>query len=108
MKPTSAEFICAASELSAVYRQRWCQPTTTRKELVMGKTATMEGTDMMPLTKALKVLKQKYPWMPASALRQAVVDGKVPSIRSSDKKGAYYYVRLEDLVNALPSNTQEA
>lgn len=72
----------------------------------MGKTATMEGTDMMPLTRALKLLKKEYPWMPVTALRQAVVDGKVPSIRSSDKKGAYYYVRLTDLVNALPSNAQ--
>ena len=61
--------------------------------------------NLMSLTQAIKVLSEKYPWMPKWGLRQAVIDGRVPCIRGSDKKGARYYVRLEDLVEyALPKH----
>lgn len=56
----------------------------------------------IPLSKALDIIKEKYPWMPTWSLRQAVVAGEVESYRSSPKKGAHYYVRLSDLVAALP------
>jgi hypothetical protein len=65
--------------------------------------------NLMSLTRAIKVLKDKYPWIPIWSLRQAVIDGRVPCIRGSDKKGARYYVRLEDLVEyALPKHEPQS
>lgn len=61
--------------------------------------------NLMSLTKAIGILKKKYPWMPTWSLRRAVIDGRVPCIRGGQKKGSHYYVRLEDLVEyALPKH----
>lgn len=64
------------------------------------KATTSDGR--MNLSHALKKLREQYPWLPEAALRRAVVAGKIPSIRSSDSRRAYYYVYLEDLIEALP------
>jgi hypothetical protein len=57
--------------------------------------------DRMVLRQALKLLKEKYPWLLTNPLREQVAAGKIPSIRSSGKSRAYYYVRLADLEKAL-------
>lgn len=51
------------------------------------------------LRAALERLKKEWPAAPLSAVRQAVVDGQVPSARSSNKPSARYYVRWSDLKN---------
>jgi hypothetical protein len=56
----------------------------------------------MTLYRALTVIKQRYPWAPRWSLRQAVLEGIVPCVRSSNKKGARYYVTVADLIAALP------
>jgi len=61
---------------------------------------------IMPLNRALLVIKEKYPWMPGWSIRQAVLNGQVPCVRSSAKKGARYYVRIADLLKVLPGATQ--
>lgn len=54
------------------------------------------------LSEALRMLREKYPWTPVAALRVQVADGTIPSKRSSFKKKARYYVRLSDLMAAMP------
>jgi hypothetical protein len=54
------------------------------------------------LSNALRELQAKYPWTPVAALRVQVAEGKIPSVRSSFKKKARYYVRLSDLMAAMP------
>jgi len=75
----------------------------------IGKVATQSAPDdnaIMPLSRAMAALKQRYPWMPTWSLRQAVLEGRVPCIRSSEKRGARYYVRIADLVKVLPGTHQ--
>jgi|GraSoiStandDraft_10_1057309.scaffolds.fasta_scaffold236622_3 hypothetical protein len=59
-------------------------------------------TDMeteMPLGQALQKAKREFgPHFPVYAIRQAVVDGIIPSRRSSLKSRARYYVRWTTLV----------
>jgi hypothetical protein len=57
----------------------------------------------MPLPEALRRLKSEKPWVPVEALRLAVRAGRIPSVRSSFKNKARYYVRLEDLLASLPT-----
>ena len=64
--------------------------------------AKPDDDTLMPLNQALKALKARYKWMPTWSLRQAVLSGQVPHLRSSDKKGARYYVKISDLVKVLP------
>jgi hypothetical protein len=54
------------------------------------------------LSVALRQLRSEKPWAPVAALRVAVADGRIPSTRSSFKKKARYYVRLSDLMAAMP------
>lgn len=74
----------------------------------MSKTKTNDGLERVVLTEALRRLKIKYPWAPVNALRQAVRDGRVPSIRSpgtlAGQKRARYYVTVSDLESALTTN----
>jgi hypothetical protein len=61
---------------------------------------------LVRLSEALRMLKADplTAWMPRSSLRAAVQEGKVPFQRSSDKKRAWYYVRLSDLKKVIVSN----
>lgn len=54
------------------------------------------------LSEALRRLREEYPWAPVAALRLQVADGIIPSVRSSLKKKARYYVRWSDLLAAMP------
>lgn len=66
------------------------------------KTATAEeSNDLIVLNQALWTLKEKFPWAPIHALRDRVKRGEIPSQRSSDMKGARWYVRMRDLEAAL-------
>jgi hypothetical protein len=53
----------------------------------------------LPLAEALRVLANnpRTAWMPRTAIRRAVERGEIPHQRSSDQKGARYYVRLSDI-----------
>lgn len=63
---------------------------------------TKEKGKVLPLRKALELLKKEKPWAPIHALRAAVGAGKIPARRSSEAKHARYYVTLDDLEAALP------
>jgi hypothetical protein len=66
-------------------------------------TTTKESSDeRLLLSEALRVLQADKPWAPVAALRVAVAEGRIPSVRSSFKKRARYYVRMSDLLAALP------
>lgn len=54
------------------------------------------------LSKALEALRVEWPDAPIHALRSAVVEGRIPSKRSSGKAGARYYVRMSELRKAMP------
>jgi hypothetical protein len=53
----------------------------------------------LPLAEALRILENnpQTAYMPRTAIRRAVERGDVPSQRSSDMKGARYYVRMSDI-----------
>lgn len=59
----------------------------------------MKDEPLIPLSQALRLLKSnpRTSWMPTTRLRKAVINGEVPSRRSSETKKARYYVRLSDL-----------
>jgi hypothetical protein len=110
-KLTSAECICAANVSRLESRQRCFQRQRATRRQAMAKqnqkrnkppSDVDQSEEPMLLSKALKIIAAKYPWMPTWSLRQSVVEGKVPAYRSSDKKGARYFVRLSDLIAALP------
>jgi hypothetical protein len=71
------------------------------------KVKVFDESNRMNLAHALKQLKEQYPWLPVAAIRRAVTSGKVPSVRSSNAKRAYYYVYLEDLMKLLPRTESE-
>src|SRR5262245_65667193 len=100
-KLTSAEYIYAVNASWVACLSRWCQ--LRRKELTMERKtyAEPQPNQIMPLNVAIRWLKQQHPWLPPHSLRQLVMDGKVPSIRSSAKKRARYYVKPIDLLNAF-------
>jgi hypothetical protein len=53
----------------------------------------------LPLAEALRTLANnpQTAYMPRTAIRRAVERGDIPHQRSSDQKGARYYVRLSDI-----------
>jgi hypothetical protein len=57
--------------------------------------------DMIVLSEALRLLKEKYPWLPLATVRKSVTDGQVPSVRIGKAKRAHYFVRLSDLETSL-------
>ena len=57
---------------------------------------------LIVLQRALARIKEKWPDAPIHALRDRVRRGEIPSRRSSDLKGARWFVRESDLVAALP------
>lgn len=70
----------------------------------MAKKPTANNDERLLLSKALRLLQSEKPWAPVSALRVAVADGRIPSIRSSRKKKARYFVKMSDLLAALPAS----
>jgi len=58
-------------------------------------------TEYVNLSEALRRLKAKWPWAPVQALRKRVESGDIKSVRSSNQKGARYYVKLVDLERAI-------
>lgn len=61
--------------------------------------------DMIVLSEALRLLKEKYPWLPTATVRKAVTDGRVPSVRIGVSKRAHYFVRLDDVEASLAEPT---
>lgn len=70
---------------------------------------TKEKDERVILAEALRRIAAKYPWAPVNALRQAVKDGRISSVRSPGVGGslsrARYYVLESDIEDALLANT---
>lgn len=64
--------------------------------------------DRVVLSEALRILKDKYPWLPSATLRKLVAEGKVPSVRVGETKRAHYFVRIADLEAAISDLTKAA
>jgi hypothetical protein len=61
-----------------------------------------DDEERLLLSDALRMLQEQYSWVPVAALRVQVAEGIIPSVRSSLKKKARYYVKLSDLIAAMP------
>ena len=64
--------------------------------------------DMIVLSEALRLLKEKYPWLPTATVRKAVTEGRVPSVRIGASKRAHYFVKLSDVETSLAPATTAA
>jgi len=63
---------------------------------------------MLVLSEALRLLKEKYPWLPTATVRKAVTEGRVPSVRIGGTKRAHYFVKLSDVESSLAPATTAA
>jgi len=63
---------------------------------------------MIVLSEALRLLKEKYPWLPTATVRKAVTEGRVPSVRIGETKRAHYFVKLSDIEGSLAPATTAA
>lgn len=56
---------------------------------------------LVVLQQAILKIKEESPWAPVHALKDRVKRGEIPSTRSSNMKGARWYVRMSDLRAAI-------
>ena len=74
-----------------------------KKSKPLSNTSLSRESQMIPLAKALRLLKAAKPWVPVAALRSKITRGEIPARRSGNGPRARYYVLMSDLEAALPT-----
>jgi hypothetical protein len=102
LRVTNVASICAVNEFLVAYHPRCCRhQRTERKQMSKGK-----NNDEAPLRlrEALAVIKNKYPWVSVTTLRERIRTGEIKSKRSGGSDRSWYFVKVSDIEAALGEN----
>jgi hypothetical protein len=78
-----------------------------KKQRIMSKQAEAEGLIALPVAIKRLQANPETSWWPETSIRDAVVNGDVPSIRASLRPRAKIFVRMEDLEAHMEKLKQE-